>query len=856
MPGDLGGGGISGLGGLTQLEAARRLQLDGPNEPPRRRRRGSLVVLAEVISEPLIALLVVATALYFAFGEPQDAAVLGASVVVVIGLGVYQESRAEHALEALRSLAEPEALVHRDGRLHRIPSRDLVRGDWVAVAQGTRVPADGEVRVNGGLVLDEAILTGESVPVRKSVGTGQEPWVPPGGDGLPFVYAQTMVVHGEGWVELRSTGARTEAGRIGVALAQVETASPLIRQQTRPLVVGVTLVAVAVTVLLAVLVGLQSQNWIEGLLAGTAVAIGLLPEEIPVVTTVYSVLGARRMARHQALARRFGTIPTLGCLTVLCTDKTGTLTMNRMRLAELQADRDAPPRPMGTQPVTDERARTLLAWALRANDPLGTDPMERAIAVAARAHEMAEPDPTHLVEHIPFDANTRSVRNLWRAENGEGIAVAVKGAPEPLLETCRLDERDREGWRQAYLAMAREGYRVLGVARGELPASDPPPAGSPLHFLGLLGFIDPLRPGVPEAVAECRQAGVRVIMITGDHPETAREIARQAGFARTDRVVTGAELSRWSEAERDRVTGEVDIYARILPEQKLDIVRGLRAAGEIVGMTGDGVNDAPALRSAHIGIAMGERGTDVAREAASLVLLDDAFPTVVRAIRMGRRVHENMRKAIYYVLAIHVVIGGMALLPVMLGLPILLFPVEIVFLELVVDPVSALTFEAEPEERDLMRSPPRDPEAPLVGRRAIAGSLMMGASGLAASLVVYGGAFAFGVPVDAARALGFTTLMVANLTMVLLCRSTAVSALATLRIRNVVAWGVTAFGVGLLLAAVFLPGLSTVFQFSAPTPLSGLIAIAAGVASVLLNDPVKRHWLYVEPHHVPAGTMR
>ncbi len=836
-----------GSAGLSEVEAAKRRVEEGPNELPQRSGRNPFRIAREVLAEPMIALLLGATALYVAFGEPRDALVLGLSVIVVVSLDLYQESRAERALEALRELAAPAVTVLRDGRRRSLPAREVVRGDWIGLFEGERVPADGELRAGVGLLVDESLLTGESVPVRKVVGPGTTEWGRPGGEDRPLVYAQTLVVRGQGWVEVRATGARTEASHIAATLAAVETATPLIRQQTRPLVVGVGTAAVALTALLAIVVGLRSGDWILGLLAGTALAIGLLPEEIPIVTTVYSVLGARRMARHQALARRFGTIPTLGCLTVLCTDKTGTLTLNEMRVSALAVRGRSGPEIHRLGPWEDAASRTLLETAALAGEPEATDPMEVAIADAARTLSPPPVGEMTLLEHLPFTPSFRVVRNRWSQGPGHArpIVVAAKGAPEDLLGVCRLDDPERGRWEETVLALAREGFRTLGVARGPpegLPESEPADPAS-LEFLGLLALADPLRPGVPEAVARCAAAGIRVVLITGDHPETARAIGRSAGLPRISEILTGDDLEQLSpETLRERVRS-VDLYARVRPEQKLHLVEALRANGEVVGMTGDGVNDAPALRAAHVGIAMGRRGTDVAREAASLVLLDDAFPTVAEAIALGRRVYENMRKALYYIVAVHVAIAGMALLPVLLGFPILLYPVEIVFLELIIDPVSSLVFEGEPQEPEAMRRPPRDPDEPLLGRRALLGGLLLGVSGLVASIAVYLGALLLGHPAAESRALGFATLIVGNLTMVFLCRSSSASFFASLKVPNPIAWAVGAFGVSLLLSALYLPGLSAIFQFGAPPAAELALAAALGATAVLFNDGLKRRWL-------------
>ena len=831
--------------GLSEVEARARLEQEGPNELPEPDRRSVAHLVREVLTEPMIALLLGATVLYLIFGEPRDALVLASSVVVVISLDLYQERRAERALEVLRDLTVPESVVLRDGHRRTVPAREVVRGDWIALSEGARVVADGEVRTGTGLLVDESLLTGESVPVRKSVGTGRTAWARPGGDDLPFVYAQTLVVRGQGWVEVRATGHRTETSQIATALARVETATPLIRAQTRPLVLAVGGLAVALTALLAVVVGLRTGDWVLGLLAGTALAIGLLPEEIPVVTTVYSVLGARRMARHRALVRRFGTIPTLGCVTVLCTDKTGTLTLNRMRLSSVIVSPDRPPVLLNDGPVTDARVRDLLRVAALAGEPEPVDPMELAISDRARVAGASDDPPATLVEHVPFSPGLKMVRNVWAVPGTDARWTAVKGAPEAVLDVAAVPGGDRARWDLALRSMAQAGYRVLGVARSS-PTSGgttPVPPADSLEFLGLLGLADPLRPGVPEAVRECRSAGVRVLMITGDHPETARAIAREAGWVLLDSVLEGSELDRLSPSElHDRVR-TAEVYARVRPEQKLRLVEALRENGEVVAMTGDGVNDAPALRAAHVGIAMGQRGTDVAREAASLVLLDDAFPTVVEAVRTGRRVYENMRKALAYIVAVHIAIAGMALLPVLLGFPILLFPVEIVFLELIIDPVSSLVFEVERAEPGLMARPPRDPDDPLLDRRALAGSVLLGASALAVALAVYAGADLLGHSLAESRALGFAALIAGNLSMVYVCRSSSMSFLASLRIPNPLAWFVAAYGIGLLLLAVYLPGLQTVFQFGATSPVDLAVAITLGAMGVLVNDVLKRRWL-------------
>jgi Ca2+-transporting ATPase len=833
--------------GLSEKEAHGRLAVDGPNTLPEPQRRGLARRVREVLTEPLIALLLGATGLYIVFGEPRDAIVLAGSVIVVVLLDIYQESRAERALEALRELALPSAQVFRDGRPRTVPASEIVRGDWVALAEGERVPADGELREGTALLIDESLLTGESTPVRKRTGTEAPLWVRPGGDDLPFVYAQTLVVRGQGWFVVRATGPRTEASRIASALTDVETATPLIRAQIRPLVLGVGGAAVVLTIVLAIVVSLRTGDLVFGLLAGTALAIGLLPEEIPIVTTVYSVLGARRMARRNALVRRFGTIPALGCVTVLCTDKTGTLTENRMRVDCAAAVRSGAIQVARSPFAQEGDVREVIAVAARACEPRPTDPTDIAIQVVARETGAAIPPAARLVEHLPFSPTFRAVRNRWTLDGG-GTVVDCKGVPEDLLNTCEVPPKEQRAWELVLNELATSGLRALGVASSEVAPElvDMPTNRVRLRFRGIVGLADPLRPGVTEAVARCRDAGVRVVLITGDHPETARAIARGAGIA-SDSVLTGDELERLEPGELGPRVGSVNVYARVRPEQKLRLVRALQAQGEIVAMTGDGVNDAPALRASDVGIAMGQRGTDVAREAASLILLDDSFPTVADAIGLGRTVFENMRKALYYVVSVHVALAGMALVPVLLGFPILLFPVEIVFLELVIDPVASLVFEAEPPDSDSMRRSPRDPTEPLLGRSALAASMTLGASVVAAALGIYFAALAYGVPSDQSRAMGFAALMAGNLSMVILCRSTSDAVWRSVTVPNPTAWAVVSFGTALLLSSIYLPPLAAVFEFTAPPPGLFGIAVVLPVAAVMANDRLKRRYLPTLP---------
>ncbi|MCI4358033.1 MAG: cation-translocating P-type ATPase [Thermoplasmata archaeon] len=783
----------------------------------------------------------IAAFLYGAFGEPRDAGLLGASVVVILFLDLYQQDRAERAVEALLRLADPEVVVVRDGGRRKVPARELVRGDLVVLAAGDRVPGDGHLVRDDGILLDESILTGESVPVHKTLGGPGSAWVLPGGDGLPFVYAQTLVIAGGGLAELRATGGRTEVSRIARALAAVEPETPLLVRQTRRLVATITVLAAVLSIVVVLTLGFHTGDWVAAGLAGLALAIALVPEEIPVVLTVYTVLGAHRMAERRALARRFSALATLGAVTVLCTDKTGTLTTNRMRVSVLRATPDS-----STPDPADPRQLRLREAVFRASDPVGVDPMEAAMAGAGQTS--SEPkDPRGAAERIreyPFDVARLSSGAAWRgtALAATGCVIFVKGAPEAILTLARVAPQEAALWRETVEALAREGQRVLAVATAPVER-DPPPDrydGLPFTLLGLVALEDPLRPGVPEALAACRSAGIRVILLTGDYPATATAIARRSGIDGTGRVLTGAETDRMGDEELSERLREIRVFARVRPEVKQRIVRLLRGQGEVVAMTGDGINDAPALRGSDVGIAMGLRGTDVAREAADLVLLDDAFPTIVEAIAMGRRIYANMRKAMAYLIAVHVAIAGLALVPVLLGLPPVIYPVEIVFLEMIIDPASSLSFEAEPPEPDAMRRGPRLPDAPIFAGRAIAWSCVEGGLALGSSVGIYLGAVILGHPIDESRALAFTTLFTSNLALVAIQRSFAAGVLTGLRRINPVFLTVLAGGMLFAAAADYAPPVMALFGFASPSLLDLTAAVAVGAASVLVFDPFKR----------------
>jgi Ca2+-transporting ATPase len=823
-------------GGLSEEQAQARLRDEGFNDLPSSDRRTLLAIVADVLREPMFALLLGAGAVYLLLGDISEAAVLLAFATVSVSITVIQETRSERVLESLRDIASPRALVIRSGQRRRIPGREVVRGDLIVLLEGDRVPADAVLVAATGLVVDESLLTGESVAVHKAAMETPPDMARPGGEGTPFVYSGTLVVHGEGTAIVRATGLRSELGRIGQALGRIVPEPPRLQTETRRLVRVFAAFGIAASLLVILLYGLTHGDWLQAVLGGIALGMSMLPEEFPLVLTAFMVMGAWRLSRARVLTRRAAAIEMLGAATVLCTDKTGTLTENRMTIAELRTPAGGWRR-NGNVPAD---MALLLETARLASARQPSDPMERAIAELLPRANLH--DEWLLVRTYGLQAKLLAMTNVWSDPGSDEVGAMAKGAPETIGALCRLDAAELAWLRRAVDEMAQEGIRVLGVARashtGALPESQ---SSFSFRFVGLIGFADPLRSNVPDAIAECDSAGVRVVMITGDYPVTARAIAERAGLAHIS-TVDGTELARLDQpALRERLRS-ASVFARIMPEQKLRIVEALKANGEIVAMTGDGVNDAPALKAAHIGVAMGGRGTDVAREASSIVLLDDDFGSIVRTIRLGRRIYDNLRKASAYIVAVHVPIAGLALLPLLLGLPLMLLPVHIAFLEMVIDPACSIVFEAEPGERDLMHRPPRPAESRLLSVAMAGWSLLQGGLALGAVAAVLLAGVSRAMPEDELRALLFTTLVLINVSLILVNRSFSSSLLAGLRRRNAFLWLLLSVVVAVLTVVLTWPPAMALFRFGPLHADDLAVSAGAGIAVLVVMELVKPLW--------------
>ena len=827
--------------GLTSAEALERLRKNGPNAMPVRERQGPGAMLLDVVREPMFSMLIAGATLYLALGETGDGLLLLAAVVMVISITIYHERRTGQALAALAELSGPRALVIRDGREQRIPGHELVQGDIVIVAEGDRIPADIVLRRSSHLAADESLLTGESAPIIKRPNLEVATLATEGAEEVHALYAGTLVTSGRGIGEVMRTGAHTELARIGRALADISTEPTQLQHETQRVVRWLALFAVLASALVAIVYavarGGTAAAWEQGGLAGIAMAMSMLPEEFPVVLTVFLALGGWRLARERVLTRRVAAIEALGAATVLCVDKTGTLTQNRMTLSRMMTASGETT--LATEDILSTEVAIALETAVRAGHPEAVDPMDRALAesalqfgIDARAHFQP-------LKEFPLTAALSVVIWIGRDLTSGQLVACAKGAPEAMAKLCRLDDSQHASLHRNANALAQHGLRVLAVARAMSLVNTFDLNSLNFEFLGLAAFVDPLRPQVNTALDECRSAGIRVVMITGDHPITAMSIAREAGFQAPIVSMGGSELDLLDDDALAKRAREISVFARIKPEQKLRLVNALRRRGEVVVMTGDGVNDAPALKAADIGIAMGGRGTDVAREAADLILLDDSFASIVTAVRLGRRIYDNIRKASAFIVAVHVPIAGLSMIPVlMLDWPLLLLPVHIVFLEFIIDPACALVFEGERAEPGVMRRPPRPPHARLFTLRMLMIGLMQGLGMLSACLAVF--LVSHGEISDGeARALTFTTLVASVISLILVNRSWGESSFAMLRERNKAFVAVSVVALACLALALGIPAARPLFSFSLPTPDRLLLALASGALSVLWFEFVK-----------------
>jgi Ca2+-transporting ATPase len=829
--------------GLTSLQAKEKLNKEGHNNLPSSKPKNIFSIVFGVIKEPMFVLLVVCGTLYLVMGDLQGGLMLLGFVFVIMGIEFYQEKKTERALDALKDMASPRALVIRDDAEMRIAGFEVVTDDIIILQEGDRIPADATILQSVNLLVDESLLTGESIPVRKMEGDGKEKNSQPGGDDLPFVFSGSMVVQGYGIARVTGIGINTEIGKIGKALEGIKEEPTRLKREMASLVKKITIIAAILCVLLIIGYTLSRGDLIKGFLAGITLSMAMLPEEFPVILTVFMAIGAWRMSKIKVLTRKPSAIETLGTATVLCTDKTGTLTRNKMTVTGLYNGNDF--LTIEDTGSFDPEFHEIIEYGMLSSQINPFDPMEKAITTIGDLY-LQGTEHIHrnweIIKEYPLSRELLAMSRVFSLKGTEEKIIAAKGAPEAIFDLCHLDDKSKKRYSLAVEELASNGLRVIGVAKAKIREKNLPAIQHDFSFgfIGLIGLSDPIRENVKVSVNECYNAGIRVIMITGDYPVTAKHIAQEIGLRNPEMCITGQELQAMTDDELSESIKETNVFARVIPEQKLKIVNALKKNREIVAMTGDGINDAPALKSSDIGIAMGEKGTDVAREASSLVLMDDNFSSIVGAIRMGRRIFDNLQKAFGYIFAIHIPIAGLSLIPILLGdFPLILWPVHIVFLELIIDPACSVIFESEKEEINAMSRPPKRADEPFFGGKKILFSCLQGVGILLVTLAVYFVAMHLGYGDEEVRTMTFTTLIVSNIAVILTNRSWTDNIFRIIATPNKAVLWIVGGAIFFLALILNIPFFLDLFQFHRITLLNIAICIIAGSTTIVWFEVYK-----------------
>lgn len=748
------------LGGLNSEEVEKLQKKYGMNELVSQEKPNMLKKFLGVFKEPMFLLLLIAATVYFLLGAPKDGAIMLVFVGFVASITFIQEWKTEKTMNALKDLTSPKVNTLRNGKNILIKSTELVPGDVVFLSEGERIPADCIVLEPSNFSVDESILTGESEYVMKVSTTQSEKstdyWK------KDILYAGTLCVFGKCTAIVKFTGINTEYGKIGKAISEAKDEPTPLQKKVSILVKNIAIAGVILCISVMVASYFYSFDILNSILSGISLAMAIIPEEFPVVLTVFLSMGAYRLAKNNTLMRKISAVETLGSATVLCVDKTGTITQNKMKVKSIYSDG----RIFNNEDLKNQELSDLMVLSCE-KDPY--DPMEKAILEAANLSQLETVYKYDLSKKIAFDSKTKRMANIYIKDNK--YYVAVKGSAETVLGLCKLDKQTMDEINIEIDKMASNGLRVLALADCTSEEVYEDLECYELTFKGLVGLQDPPKEGVEEAIKLCKKAGIRVVMITGDYSKTAMAIGEEIGLKFTDKVIVGNEIDSLSENELCEVVKSCDVFSRVIPEQKMKIVKALKKNGEIVAMTGDGVNDAPALKSADIGIAMGQRGTEVAKEAADMILMDDNFTTIVKSVKDGRRVYDNIRKAMVYILIIHIPIAAMAMFAPLFNLPPLLLPMHIMLLELIIDPTCSIVFEGEPAEANIMENPPRPPQEPILTRSLTIKVVLQGIIMFLAAFMPFHYMIDLGISSEYARSFSLITFIVANVTLVLVNRS-------------------------------------------------------------------------------------
>ncbi|GAB4033807.1 cation-translocating P-type ATPase [Spirosoma jeollabukense] len=794
----------SSLIGLTPPEVDASRERYGTNIVPDPSTDWRL--LKDIITEPMFGLLAGACAIYGFLGEWREGVALGIAMLLVAALSVYETLRSDRAMQVLRQLTQATVQVLRTSQLISLPTEQLVVGDVVLLTEGQTIPADGVLLQANDCSVDEAMLTGESVPLPKTEA------------GTPC-FGGTVITSGRIYIRINAVGVNTELGKLGRSLQAIMVEKTPLQQEIHQFVNRMALIGLSAFLLVWAVNFAHSGDWVTSLLFGLTMAMTILPEEIPVAFSSFMALGAARMAKFGVLTKQPQTVESLGSASVICVDKTGTITQEGMSLVQLYIGSEQRIVPLSE--VISAAAWDVLACARWASEPEPFDAMEQAILTAYRTHHPpGDSCQRPLVHEYPLSGTPPMMTHVYDPKAGT-VQVAGKGAVERIIRVCRLTKPEAAIILQQANQLAAEGFRVLGVASSEWVGATYPTDQDDFtwSFIGLLAFENPPKPNARWVIDQFKQAGIAVKLITGDSPETALSIARQVGLTDDNQVLTGVQVMLLSDEALRKQVGSIRVFARMLPQAKLRVIEALKANGQIVAMTGDGVNDGPALKAAHIGVAMGQRGTELAKQAASLILSKDDLASMVEAIALGRRIYQNLKKAVAYIISIHIPIILIVTLPLLVNWQYanLLSPIHIILLELIMGPTCSIAFEQEPAEKGLMHQPPRPLSTTFLTANELGMSIIQGLLIALATLMVYYFGMQQGQSIETVRTITFSTLVLSNIGLTLVSRSNRDSLLQTLKKNNPVLWSVLGITVFILAVSLFVPAIRSFMQFA---PLS------------------------------------
>lgn len=806
--------------GLDDAGVAASRQKYGSNIPPAPPVNTLLQLLKEILGEPMLVLLIAVTAIYFMLGELGEAYFMLAAIALVSGISFYQDSRSRKALDALEKMNEPLSKVIRNGILKSIPTSDIVAGDSMLVSEGNTINADGIIIHSNDFSVNESALTGEAYAVFKQAD---------GDDNK--IYSGTVVVSGLAICEVQQVGAQTKIGKLGEAMLHIKETPTLLQLQIGQFVKWMAVVGVAVFLAVWLFNYIRSGSLTDSLLKGLTLAMSILPEEIPVAFTTFMALGSRRLMQMGIIVKKIRTVEALGSATIICTDKTGTITANNMSLPAVYRGADH------MLYEGDHLPADVITMAMWASEPVPFDPMEKTLHGLYEKMSSGDERPHYKIVHeYPLEGKPPMMTHIYENAAGQRI-IAAKGAPEAILEVSHLPETAKKQVTEQINALAQKGYRVLGVATSGFTGNDYPATQQdfPFTFVGLLAFYDPPKANIGEVFSKFYQAGIAVKIITGDNAVTTCAIAQQSGLAQAGKAVNGDELMQMNKEQMQKTLQSVNIFTRMFPEAKLAAINALKADNEVVAMVGDGVNDGPALKAAHIGIAMGKKGTEIAKQAAALILINDDLSGMVDAIGIGRRIYTNIKKAVQYIISIHIPIILTVSLPLFLGwiYPNIFTPVHVIFLEVIMGPTCSIVYENEPMEENAMLQPPRPITQTFLSFREMNISILQGLIITAGVLTAYQWSVSQGYEEVATRSMVFTTLVLANIFLTLVNRSFYYSFIHSMRNRNKLMAGVIGITLLLLAAMLYIPPVAGFFSIAALQWHELVICAGIGAVSVL-----------------------